>query len=75
LSELNLIEILECSEVIEFLKAMKSVKSGEVLTVFIGEESDPDHLIGEVRKASRNWDFQKHRQGDGSWLVHAKLGR
>jgi hypothetical protein len=73
LSELNLKEIPQASRFAEYPKALARLRTGEVLTACLGEEDDPDRLIIEARKVSNRWDFQKHRLGDGSWLVHAKL--
>jgi uncharacterized protein (DUF2249 family) len=73
LSELDLRETPQASRVAEFLKALSKLEAGEVLTAFLGQDDDPERLVAEAREVSRKWDFQKHRQGDDSWLVHAKL--
>lgn len=75
MSELDLKEIPVSSQTLRFLEGLRRLKLGEVLTVFLDGEGDPDELVDRVRGSGRKWDFQKQRQGDGSWLIHAKLSR
>ncbi|MFQ5905525.1 MAG: hypothetical protein ACE5JA_03040 [bacterium] len=73
MSELNFSGYSQASMLPRLLEALRSLRSGEVLTADLGKEGDPDFLIAEARKRSNRWDFQKHRLGDGSWLLHVKV--
>jgi uncharacterized protein (DUF2249 family) len=70
-----LTETPESARVPQFIESLLRLKSGEVLTVHVRHEDNPDVLVAEAGRLSGRWNFQKHRLGDGSWLLHVKKGR